>query len=317
VVLPSLRYGEETRAATQYAMPVVCYLYLLQFLRADTLGLYYKLHGVHRPVTMKKSVIKRRKRVVPAGLEAQESTVVTSTGSPESDGQSPPLESVQRGSINPDGSMNLGFRRMEQARTLLPEPVSTNRNNGQTSGSDLGAYISNTQSYSQEHQDSLHDDNRLPPMTSYPSPTPNRPSLSPNTFLSPSRKRSFSNIEAEALPAMSDPSNPSIQSTQPKRLSSIKSILNPGYSDPNPDSRNSPGRSSSGYGRMGSPSMGSTNIGLNRYSTSPVSLSANAVNERDRERQKTERREMLQREADKMREALAAKERELEELGGE
>ncbi|KAK9431693.1 hypothetical protein V1505DRAFT_44841 [Lipomyces doorenjongii] len=29
------------------------------------LGLYYKLHGVHRPVAMKKSVIKRRKRVAP------------------------------------------------------------------------------------------------------------------------------------------------------------------------------------------------------------------------------------------------------------
>ncbi|KAI9795667.1 MAG: putative electron transfer flavoprotein subunit [Piccolia ochrophora] len=30
------------------------------------LGLYYKLHGVHRPVNMKKSTIKRRKRVIPA-----------------------------------------------------------------------------------------------------------------------------------------------------------------------------------------------------------------------------------------------------------
>ncbi|KAI8055253.1 hypothetical protein BDF22DRAFT_614661, partial [Syncephalis plumigaleata] len=25
-------------------------------------GLYYKLHGVHRPMTMRRSVIKRRKR---------------------------------------------------------------------------------------------------------------------------------------------------------------------------------------------------------------------------------------------------------------
>lgn len=30
-------------------------------------GLYHKLHGVHRPVSMKKSVIKRRKRIVPPG----------------------------------------------------------------------------------------------------------------------------------------------------------------------------------------------------------------------------------------------------------
>ena len=32
-------------------------------------GLYYKLHGSHRPVQMKKSTIKRRKRVVPASGE--------------------------------------------------------------------------------------------------------------------------------------------------------------------------------------------------------------------------------------------------------
>ncbi|KAK9470787.1 uncharacterized protein V1510DRAFT_449398 [Dipodascopsis tothii] len=31
-------------------------------------GLYYKLHGVHRPVAMKKSVIKRRKRIVPPAM---------------------------------------------------------------------------------------------------------------------------------------------------------------------------------------------------------------------------------------------------------
>src|SRR2546423_15470131 len=37
------------------------------FLRLITAtGLYYKLHGSHRPVAMKKSTIKRRKRVVPA-----------------------------------------------------------------------------------------------------------------------------------------------------------------------------------------------------------------------------------------------------------
>lgn len=39
------------------------------------LGLYHKLHGVHRPVAMKKSVIKRRKRVVPAANEPEPSTL--------------------------------------------------------------------------------------------------------------------------------------------------------------------------------------------------------------------------------------------------
>lgn len=53
--------------------------------------------------------------------------------------------------------------------------------------------------------------------------------------------------------------------------------------------------------------MSSTGIGTNRYSTSPANNSAS-------ERQKMERRELLQREAERMREALKAKERELEEL---
>lgn len=34
-------------------------------------GLYYKLHGIHRPVEMKKSFIKRRKRVAPASADQQ------------------------------------------------------------------------------------------------------------------------------------------------------------------------------------------------------------------------------------------------------
>lgn len=34
-------------------------------------GLYHKLHGAHRPVQMKKSTIKRRKRVVPAAIEGE------------------------------------------------------------------------------------------------------------------------------------------------------------------------------------------------------------------------------------------------------
>ena len=46
------------------------------------IGLYYKLHGSHRPVTMKKSVIKRRKRVVPAGDGSPSMTNATSV-SPE------------------------------------------------------------------------------------------------------------------------------------------------------------------------------------------------------------------------------------------
>ncbi|KUJ16337.1 uncharacterized protein LY89DRAFT_697540 [Mollisia scopiformis] len=281
-------------------------------------GLYYKLHGVHRPVTMKKSVIKRRKRVVPASHGTQASGIdvaSNSMGSPESDQPSPPAE-APRGSLNPDGSVNLGFRmRNDQAKSILPEPISTSRaQNGQLPSSDLTAYASTSQAHLHEHTDSLNDDNRLPPMASYPSPSQQRPSLSPNSFLSPSRKRSFSATEIEPLPSLSD-SNPT--STNPKRLSSIKSILNPGYVDidsaDRANDRRSPGPSR--YSNQPSPSMNSG------YATSPANsavgsaLSSARDPQSESERAKMERREMLQREAEKMREALKAKERELEELG--
>jgi GATA-binding protein len=54
------------------------------------LGLYFKLHGCYRPTTMKKTIIKRRKRVVPA-LREQSPTAGThsSTGSSASPETSP------------------------------------------------------------------------------------------------------------------------------------------------------------------------------------------------------------------------------------
>jgi GATA-binding protein len=264
---------------------------------------------------MKKSVIKRRKRVVPAvqGTQASGIDVANnSMGSPDSDRHSPPTESQsQRGSINPDGSVNLGFRiRNEAGRALLPEPVSTNRAaNGQAlPSSDLTAYASTNTQQGNTHEppESLNNDNRLPPMTSYPSPTQRPSSLSPNSFLSPSRKRSFSAAEIEPLhPSLSD-------STHPKRLSSIKSILNPGnFSDSETDrDRASPGR----YPGVGSPlSSGYATSPANSGAGSALSSARDPASES--ERSKLERREMLQREAERMREALKAKERELAELG--
>lgn len=278
------------------------------------LGLYHKLHGVHRPVTMKKSVIKRRKRVVPANQGGPSGIDVAnnSMGSPESDRQSPPHISDQRGSTNPDGSVNLGFRGRG-----LPVPVSTSRPQNIQQTSDLMAYASSTQSH-HDHPDSLNNDNRLPPMTSYPSPTQRRPSLSPASFLSPSRKRSFSTIEFEQLPFISDSnktnSNPN---AQPKRLSSIKSILNPGFSDSensdiDPALRPNPARLSPNMYGVNSPGPSGGS-----YATTPAGSPGAVAKDgiSDNERSKIERREMLQREAERMREALKAKERELEELG--
>lgn len=222
---------------------------------------------------MKKSVIKRRKRVVPASQTAGSLTDPNRSGSPDSDRQSPPSDvPIERGTTNPDGSVNLGFRGRG-----LPVPVTSNPSNRPQNGSDLQAYASSSQAYYDTPPDSLHDDNRLPPMTSYP--PPRQPSHSPNSFLSPSRKRSFSSHEGVGSDG------------QPKRLSSIKSILNPGFeegeTDVDPQLRRGYSRAEGGGGRE---------------------------KEKEDERAKVERREMLQREAERMREALKEKERELAEL---
>ncbi|KAL2066480.1 hypothetical protein VTL71DRAFT_2551 [Oculimacula yallundae] len=229
----------------------------------------------------------------------------TTMGSPEPEYPSPSHETA-RGTINPDGSVNLGLRlRDDQARSFLPEPTTSSRGQSGPS-SDLTAYSSSSHTHTHDRADSLNNENRLPPMTSYPPPVHQRPSVSPHSFLSPSRKRSFSTTEMEQLPPISDTANPN--STQPKRLSSIKSILNPGYTESEPDVR-SGRRSPAQYRGSQSPNMG--------YASSPGTAGTSREREPQSEgdRSRTERREALRLEAESMREALKAKERELEELG--
>lgn len=70
VVRQSRHCGDATTTDTQSAMHVVrtiaiSYLILIK-ISFRISGLYYKLHGIHRPSGMKKSEIKRRRRVMPA-----------------------------------------------------------------------------------------------------------------------------------------------------------------------------------------------------------------------------------------------------------
>jgi hypothetical protein len=253
---------------------------------------------------MKKSIIKRRKRVVPAmtGPQAGEGGEVMVLDSTEYDRASPPQE-TERGSVNPDGSMNLGFRPRNSERRTLPDPSSMRSQNSPSSSQP--AYFPNALAGSvRDPLDSLNNNNRLPPMTSYPSPAHNRPSLSPNSFLSPSRKRSFASVEQQQppLPRINSPNTQSgYAGTQNSgRLSDIKSILNPtGHSETEPSSgRQSP------YHAQGSA------LTVN-YPARPDVRDG----PRDTDQAKVDRRELLQREAERMRRELQAKERELEELG--
>ena len=274
-------------------------------------GLYYKLHGVHRPVTMKKSIIKRRKRVIPVPGAGQdtESTPSERADSPPSEAES----THEKGSINPDGSVNLGFRRRQETpMTLVPETLLMQ--NRQTSpplpSSDLGQYHSSHLGHPHHISDSLINENRLAPLTSIPMPHDRQSSLSPASFLSPSRKRSFSSAEM-------DPGSQN-DTDHPKRLSSIKSILNPTATSPAPEDLSdhqqhqyfmTPGSTAASTPSPGVYPHGGHTSAPHQF-PGPQGSSA-----REAERAKAEKRAMLERERQMMRELLAAKERELAELG--
>ncbi|EFY86173.1 GATA transcription factor [Metarhizium acridum CQMa 102] len=269
-------------------------------------GLYYKLHGVHRPVTMKKPTIKRRKRVIPA---AQDEEMEDMAESPEAH----KVEvTPERGTENEDGSINLGTRRRPEAHPLTIEPQpAVMRSSGQVSPlpstSDLAAYHQRSR-YSQSVSSHANEDNRLPPMSSMTVVSERQSSMSPASFLSPRRKRSFSTTDTEVG------SNADLVSDSAKRISSIKSILNP--------------TGSGGMNRPGSADMDDYTLpplrsagGLLNPHVQDVSPSAGSRNDgqghgdkTENERVKAERRLALQREADQMREMLAAKKRELMEL---
>lgn len=309
-------YGGATRVVTRFATPAVCSdLYLIGGLQLIVLGLYHKLHGVHRPVAMKKSVIKRRKRVVPApqgtqasGFDISENAI----GSPEPHVTSPAITTHdQRGTINSDGSVNLGFRPRHEPR-LLPEPSNTplvDSQQQQLPSLNSASYPPSQGNIPQD-QLSLNNDNRLPPMASYLSPRQRPPSLSPNSFLSPSRKRSFTAAETE-------PSVPPVSESNSKRLSSIKSILNPSQQSCESNESLDPSlrmvRSPEGRYATAPPSSSYANSQANSWENTSGPSSARDVSS-ETDRAKIERRAELQREAERIREALRAKERELEEL---
>ncbi|KAI6780414.1 GATA factor-like protein [Emericellopsis cladophorae] len=266
-------------------------------------GLYYKLHNVHRPTTMKKATIKRRKRVIPAGEDAELDDASQA-------GQTPPL--AEKGSVNDDGSVNLGFRRQEAQPSgmdyMSARPSSQgHRQPSPISGaSDLAAYHQQSLRPRNMHQP-LSDDNRLPPIAGLHAPggvVDRQSSMSPASFGSLTRKRSFSSAEH-------DPRNQQEESggENSKRLSSIKSILNPSQQGGRHDERSDfalPPLRSPGPTAPPPPASPGT------YSTRDHTP---ARSDAEGEHIKADRRAALQRERDAMREMLAAKERELMEMG--
>ncbi|KAJ0289766.1 hypothetical protein Brms1b_000892 [Colletotrichum noveboracense] len=263
---------------------------------------------------MKKSTIKRRKRVIPSSfggewteemLDGSETQSMAPEGSPE------------RGTMNEDGSINLGFRhRQEGPLAMLPDPQMRPNRQGSPlpSATDLAAYQSSVPRTSHPYPGSLNDDNRLAPITSLTAIGERQSSLSPASFLPPSRKRSLS---AEGNPAGDGGPDTS------KRLSSIKSILNPTDGDESPTYHSGGEDAAEHYARSAmspagsAPSPGSySNTRLTPLpSPGPSSQTSHpGYSNQESERARAEKRAALTREAERMREMLAAKERELAEL---
>lgn len=297
------RCGVGTSKATPSATRVVsCWAISRLFLGSRKTGLYYKLHGCYRPTTMKKSVIKRRKRVVPA-LRDQSPTAAThsSHGSSASPEASPaafahgPEDHYRYMSNEPSEHYQMmpGRGATEDAprpMSFAPPPVDfTGYNNGYPP----------------------------PPMLLQPerlghSPVPQygRRSASPNPIGIP-KKRTLAETAAEALPVPNTlesgsnqlpPIMPSVNPPPLGRLSSISSILNhtdAARDDPPVD-----------------PTMGLQPP--HHHSVSPAPhppQSLASIAPLGDYQSQADRRARLQREAEEMREALRAKERELAEMG--
>lgn len=215
---------------------------------------------------------------------------------------------LERGSVNEDGSINLGLRRKtEHPLTLLPNPIRSNPGSTPMSSSDLMAYHNTNAPQPIDIRNSLIDDNRLAPLTSISALSDRQSSLSPASFLSPSRKRSFSGAESEYAPS-------ELSYDHSKRLSSIKSLLNPAseaslhfsQSDATVESL-----------RLRSPATTLTSP----PSPSLQSIASNALpaiqsreSTAEDERSKADRIAALQQETERMRQMLAAKEREMAAL---
>ncbi|KAL8939285.1 MAG: hypothetical protein Q9211_002810 [Gyalolechia sp. 1 TL-2023] len=179
-------------------------------------GLYHKLHGVHRPVTMKKSTIKRRKRVVPAVQEhvhndQQHPSFTSGNGSEPPQYENGDGQNHQSPHATRDGSMSVEGHSREQYMDHQPQyeapPIDF-----------TGYQIERQRQFSTQSQQRNSPPN--PHEQVFGSQAENHGRLSPFQS-SHTRKRSHSNTDQD------DSIAPPYENGRANRLSSISSILNP------------------------------------------------------------------------------------------
>ncbi len=268
-------------------------------------GLYHKLHGVHRPVAMKKSIIKRRKRVVPATQEPDPNHAPHLTSFPVSASPNPHFpdhlearhqqDSPARDSTD---SMPSDIRtQLEYSAQYEPHPL----------GVDFTGYRIDQQRRPSSRGPPDHNHLALPsihePSSLVSSPELHR-TLSP--YVGTSKKRSFSDAQLNQ-PKATTPDSP-----RPNRLSSISSLLNPAQRPAADDTMIDPSLSS-----MGQPQRRHSDLPQmpNNQLTHPPDIRLCSPVEGDPGgNDKTEKRARLRREAQELRDRLRAKEKELDEL---
>ena len=258
---------------------------------------------------MKKATIKRRKRVIAAQDDPENAEYEGSARSAEG--------TPERGTLNPDGSVNLGLRRRPD------QPLAIEPRAGYSISGSQGSPITSTDPIAYRSPRGpqhdvpmyLNEENRLASLASIASTEERQPSLSPASFLS-SRKRSFSATEPE-LPVSPDGTHEAT-----KRISSIISILNPADEsaietsdyENRRDFYHSNARSPHSAAGYSSKPVASVASSSSQYCPNVPTYYRDISSERDSS-SKDERREALRREAERMRAMLAQKERELAELG--
>ncbi|KAL9581769.1 MAG: hypothetical protein Q9203_005761 [Teloschistes exilis] len=262
-------------------------------------GLYHKLHGVHRPVTMKKSVIKRRKRVVPA-MQDQGQLV-----------QHHPSYSATHPADTQEYSNGNSHESQHSPRMIRD---AENNGHGQEQYSDpqsqypidfTGFQIdrqgqASTQSQHHAPPPNLHDQ-------SFTSQGEQPSRLSPFSS-SNARKRSYSNAERD------EPSPSASETARGNRLSSISSILNPAQR--RDDMPIDPSLSILGQQALQQAQQTPQQA---HQQLAPPSTDAKPrrPSNVDAGEWSAQRKARLRQEADQLRGMLRAKERELEELDGE
>ena len=265
---------------------------------------------------MKKSIIKRRKRVVPATQEQEPShaahltsfPVSTSPESHYSESHEIRHHQLDSPSLDPNEPINLDVRIRDHQQDYRPryEPALlgvdfTGYQIEQARPSSRGPH----QPQQQHHLPlpSIHD-----PSASGSSPDSQR-TLSP--FPRSTRKRSCSDAQLDPHNNASTP-----ESTKPNRLSSISSILNPTQRPAADEMPIDPSLSTIGQQQRQQPHL--TQLPHHPQLPPPPDIRLRNAGDGDPGGwDKTERKARLRREAEQIREMLRAKEKELEGLDGD